>query len=280
MKLKLILTAAVVGVVASLLGVQTAAAATANICIATNGEVRVQEGTAFCDASGTGSVAIAKGDGSSATATGGNQNRALAIGDGSTAFAGGGDNNTATVYGDSSPALASTATTTPPPSPATSAPPSRARRGQADNNTATVTGDGSDALAGGSTTPPPSTATTAPPRRWRQQHRHRHRRRQFRRREGFYGLYRRGNRRRRVRLLPVGRKSARKKEREATLSVLLQGPRSCRSDGVGDVAGEPRVSRGWLFEDFKRDWSVVIRAPGLIRKRSLTTLEWIVPTPA
>jgi hypothetical protein len=127
MKLKLILTAAVVGVVASLLGVQTAAAATANICVATNGEVRVQEGTAFCDASGTGSVAIAKGDGSSATATGGNQNLALVIGDGSTAFAGGGDNNTATVHGDGGQALAQLG----------------------DNNTATVTGDNSTAQAFG-----------------------------------------------------------------------------------------------------------------------------------
>ena len=41
-------------------------AAKPDTCVAANGEVRMQNGTATCAASGTGSVAIVKGDGSTA----------------------------------------------------------------------------------------------------------------------------------------------------------------------------------------------------------------------
>src|SRR5512143_233476 len=76
------------------LGAQSAAAAP-NICVAANDDVRVQKGAATCNAIGTGSVALANGYRSSATATGGDHNRARAIGDDSSAYAVG-DNNTAT----------------------------------------------------------------------------------------------------------------------------------------------------------------------------------------
>ncbi len=170
--------AIVVGVAAAgvmALGAQSATAAP-NICIAENGVVREQSGTATCEATGEGSLAKAKGakptprrpareriGGRSATAAPpprlGDHNTAIANGDGSLATAGigerqhrhrpgdcssatasDGDNNTATVTGDNSSADA---------------------RGFGDNNTATVIGEDSSAT-----------------RRRRQQHRHRHRRRQ------------------------------------------------------------------------------------------------------
>ena len=78
------------------LGAETASVA--NLCIAANGAVQVQRGTATCEARGKGSTAIAKGPGSSATATG-KHNKARALGNGSTAVAGEGSNNTATARG-------------------------------------------------------------------------------------------------------------------------------------------------------------------------------------
>ena len=104
--------------VGALLGAVPAGAAS-DQCVAVNGAGRTQKGTATCEASGTGSVAIAKGAASSATATGGDHNTAMALADnsaavivdggnnntaiasaeGSQAFAGGGDNNTATASG-------------------------------------------------------------------------------------------------------------------------------------------------------------------------------------
>ena len=87
----------------ALVSAQAASAAT-DICIAANGEVQVQKGTATCEAAGQGSVAIAKGEGSLAVANAGNHNTAKALGEGSTAFAQGGDHNTATASGDGSQA--------------------------------------------------------------------------------------------------------------------------------------------------------------------------------
>src|SRR5215213_5312339 len=82
-----------------LLGAAPAGAAV-DVCVAANGAMRAQKGTADCEASGTGSTAIAKDAGSFASATGGDHNRARASGDGATAFAasawglpGGGDHN-------------------------------------------------------------------------------------------------------------------------------------------------------------------------------------------
>ena len=68
----------------ALLGAASADAAT-DMCVATNGAVRVQKGSATCQASGKGSMAKAKGTGSSASATGGDHNKARARGDGSRA---------------------------------------------------------------------------------------------------------------------------------------------------------------------------------------------------
>lgn len=50
----------------AVLGAETTAVG--NLCIAANGAVQVQRGTATCEASGKGSRAVAKGPGSSATA--------------------------------------------------------------------------------------------------------------------------------------------------------------------------------------------------------------------
>jgi hypothetical protein len=77
----------------ALFGAAPAGAAT-DLCVAANGAVRAQKGSplTLCEASGTGSVAIAKGAGRSATATGGDHNKARV-------FAGG-DNNTVTATSD------------------------------------------------------------------------------------------------------------------------------------------------------------------------------------
>src|SRR5437763_72453 len=99
----------------------SAAEAATSQCVAAGGQTRHQSGTATCTADGTGSVALALGDGSYANATGGTKNRARVRGTDSTAIAANGDNNTATVTGDNSTAATS----------------------GGDNNTATVTGDNS-----------------------------------------------------------------------------------------------------------------------------------------
>ena len=65
--MKGVLVVVAAGAVAAL-GVARAEAAP-NLCVATNGQVRVQHGTATC-AADAGNIAIAKGDGSSAAATG------------------------------------------------------------------------------------------------------------------------------------------------------------------------------------------------------------------
>src|SRR3954451_12458530 len=82
------------------------AVAASNLCVAANGAVRAQKGTATCAADGTGSMAIAKGDVSSATATRGDHNKARALADSSSAVAGLGDNNIATASGVGSTASA------------------------------------------------------------------------------------------------------------------------------------------------------------------------------
>src|SRR5215471_8136804 len=97
------------------LGAQSAAAAT-DQCVAANGAVRMQKGTATCTADGTGSVARVKGANSTASAIGGDHNKATAIGANSVAQVADGSNNTATVSGDNSTAVS----------------------GGGDNNTATV----------------------------------------------------------------------------------------------------------------------------------------------
>src|SRR3954454_18744433 len=73
------------GVIAGAVFGAAPARANTDLCVAANGEVRAQKGTATCAADGTGSVAIAKGDVSSATAIGGDHNRAKARGQFSTA---------------------------------------------------------------------------------------------------------------------------------------------------------------------------------------------------
>jgi hypothetical protein len=115
------------GVLAAVLvSVVPAGAASPDLCVAANGEVRVQQGTSTCEANGQGSVARAMGTSSFAATINGDHNRATASGDGSSAIAGNGDSNTATVRGDGS----------------------RAEAAYGDNNTATVSGDGSTAFAG------------------------------------------------------------------------------------------------------------------------------------
>src|SRR5688572_11031218 len=89
----IVIGAAAAGVLA--LGAQTATAAS-DICIAANGEVRVQKGSAVCEASGPGSVAIAKGANSSATAIG-DHNRAIVRGRGTATAIG--DHNWAILRG-------------------------------------------------------------------------------------------------------------------------------------------------------------------------------------
>ena len=111
-----------------LLGAAPAGAAV-DLCVAANGAMRAQKGTADCEASGTGSTAIAKDAGSFASATGGDHNRARASGDGATAFAGqrvGGCRVVATTTrpsqaGTTASRLPSRATTTPPSPAATAA---------------------------------------------------------------------------------------------------------------------------------------------------------------
>lgn len=73
----------------------------------------MQRGTAFFPAEGTISQAIARGDGASATADGGDRNIAIGRGDGATAVAGYCDNN-ASATGDNSIAFAGSAMTTRP----------------------------------------------------------------------------------------------------------------------------------------------------------------------
>lgn len=89
-----------------LVGVGVAIGARPDMCVAANGAVRHQVGTATCAADGKGSVAIAKGPQSSANATNGDHNKAFAFGDASTAQAGDSDHNTAIASGDNSFALA------------------------------------------------------------------------------------------------------------------------------------------------------------------------------
>lgn len=116
------------GVLAAvLLSVASAGAEAPNLCVAANGEVRTQHGTATCTAEGQGSVARAMGADSSATAAFGDHNRATASGHGSDAVAEFGNNNTATASGDGSIAVAAVG----------------------DNNTATAATDGCGAFANG-----------------------------------------------------------------------------------------------------------------------------------
>src|SRR5687767_12195067 len=77
-----------------------AAQADTDICVAANGEVRHQSGTATCEANGTGSVALAHGANSSAEAINGDANHSLVHGNDSSAYTGGGDGNVAIVRGD------------------------------------------------------------------------------------------------------------------------------------------------------------------------------------
>lgn len=100
-----------------------AAWAQPNICVAANGEVRVEKGTALCDAERKGSVAVARGDGAAATAVGGERNTAVAV-NGSFATASSASSNKAI-----------------------------ATEGFSDGNTAIATSDGCDASAteGGAT---------------------------------------------------------------------------------------------------------------------------------
>ena len=116
-----------------------AAAAIDDVCISWYGETTIQRGSARCDSDAT-SVAIARGEDSSATAY--NNSRATVNGNASEAHAsdgggavvngdrsvasGTGQNNIATVNGVGSEAVAE----------------------NGDNNIATVSGDNSDALAG------------------------------------------------------------------------------------------------------------------------------------
>jgi hypothetical protein len=82
------------------------ASAGQDLCISTNGVVRVQKGTATCSSwPGAGNVAIARGAQSSAIAgvqAGDTHNRAVANGANSQAFSGQGSNNTSTASGDDS----------------------------------------------------------------------------------------------------------------------------------------------------------------------------------
>jgi len=130
--------AAVAGLVVAI-GAQSAAAAT-NICVAKDGVVLQQSGTASCSAD-PGSTAIAQGAGSSATA-GGSGNVAKAIGADSSASTSFGTNQTAiaiqggtatTLEGDNLSARA--------------VGDSSARAGEAPGNTAIAIGDGSSAVA-------------------------------------------------------------------------------------------------------------------------------------
>lgn len=84
---------------AAAFGASSSIAAEPSMCVAANDQVRHQSGTASCQATGTGSTAIARGVDSSATAFGGDHNRARATGDQSFAFAGEGNNNTAVATG-------------------------------------------------------------------------------------------------------------------------------------------------------------------------------------
>ncbi len=84
-----------------------AGAATDN-CVAANGAVRHQSGTATCEANGTGSIAMAHGANSEAEAINGERNHSRAHGDNSDAYTGNGDGNTAAVFGDGSSATAAT----------------------------------------------------------------------------------------------------------------------------------------------------------------------------
>jgi hypothetical protein len=77
----------------------SAAGAAPNLCVATNGVVRHQAGTATC-AADAGDVAIAKGDFSFAIAVDGTKNKAKAFGDGAEALAFVGNGNTATASTD------------------------------------------------------------------------------------------------------------------------------------------------------------------------------------
>jgi hypothetical protein len=93
---------------ATLLVAVTAGTASAgqDICISTNGVVRVQKGTAVCSSvPGAGNVAIARGPQTSAIAgiqAGDTHNRSVANGTNSQAFSGGGSYNTSTASGENS----------------------------------------------------------------------------------------------------------------------------------------------------------------------------------
>src|SRR3954468_19565317 len=79
------------------------ASAAQDLCVSSNGTVRIQTGTAACSSvAGSGNVAIARGANSTATAgvsAGDQHNRAIAGGDNSVAFAGIGSGNTAIASG-------------------------------------------------------------------------------------------------------------------------------------------------------------------------------------
>ena len=130
--------------------VATPATAATDVCIASHGVVEVQQGHATCEASGEASRAEAEGVGSSARATGGDDNNAVAHGESSTAFAFNGSNNVAIATGASTGATAgngdhNTATA--------NAPSSNADAGGGDSNTATANTDGclAHATGGGAT---------------------------------------------------------------------------------------------------------------------------------
>ena len=123
------------------------ASAATDLCVSTNGTVRVQMGTATCSSvAGPGNVAIARGANSHATAgysAGDRNNRATASRDNSEAFAGIGNGNTTTATGDGSGANSgvgdgNTTTANGTDSGATA---------QGTNQTAIASGDGRSALA-------------------------------------------------------------------------------------------------------------------------------------
>ena len=143
------------------------ASAAQDLCVSTNGTVRVQMGTATCSSvAGRGNVAIARGTSSSATAgfsDGDQHNRARASGDNSLAFAGIGSGNTATATGDGSFASAALG----------------------NGNTATASGTDSGATAEGTNQTAIASGVSGSAGRpvRREQHRHRRRRQQLRQRQ-------------------------------------------------------------------------------------------------
>ena len=138
--------AAAMAVVAGVLLSPAPAGAASDVCVAANGAVRTQHGTSACQASGTGSVAIAM-NGSFASATGGDHNLAKAFGDHSVAQAGEGNNNTAIASGDNSLADALHGNNN---TAIASGDNSFAAAGAGNNDTATATSPGCTALALGS----------------------------------------------------------------------------------------------------------------------------------